>query len=95
MFEAGLPLADYPELRKAGDDAFAVLRGAVEALIATLPAERRPPALMVALHVWAVTHGIASLFGRGDGAGRRQPMTPEELLEAAMLVYLRGLGLTA
>ena len=50
---------------------------------------------MVALHVWSLTHGIASLFARGDAARRALPMPPEELLEAAMLIYLRGLGLPA
>jgi hypothetical protein len=58
-----------------------------------MPAERRPPALMMALHVWALSHGIASLFGRGDAGRRTLPMSPEELLEAGVLVYLRGLGL--
>jgi AcrR family transcriptional regulator len=94
MFEAGVPLDTNPDLRQAGDRAFAVLRTAAEALIATLPSASRPPALMVALHVWALSHGIASLFGRGDAARRTLPMSPEELLEAGTLVYLRGLGLT-
>ena len=31
----------------------------------------------------------------GDAARRTLPMSPEELLEAAVLVYLRGLGLPA
>ena len=35
--------------------------------------------LMVALHIWAMSHGIASLFGRGDAARRTLPMSPEEL----------------
>ena len=35
-------------------------------LIAQMPAAKRPPALMMALHIWALSHGIASLFGRGD-----------------------------
>jgi hypothetical protein len=48
---------------------------------------------MMALHIWAMSHGIASLFGRGDAAKRALPMSPEDLLEAAVLVYLRGLGL--
>ena len=48
---------------------------------------------MVALHIWAMSHGIASLFGRGDAARRTLPMSPEELLEAGVLVYLRGLGI--
>jgi hypothetical protein len=46
----------------------------------------------MALHIWAMSHGIASLFGRGDAAGRALPMSPEDLLEAAVLIYLRGLG---
>jgi hypothetical protein len=49
---------------------------------------------MVALHVWALAHGIASLFARGDAGRRPVPMAPEELLEAAVLVYLQGLGVT-
>ena len=93
MFEAGIPLDSEPELREAGERAFAVLRSATERLIATMPAKDRPPVLMMALHVWALSHGIASLFGRGDAARRTQPMSPEELLEAAVLIYLRGLGI--
>jgi AcrR family transcriptional regulator len=93
MFEAGIPLDTSPELRAAGDRAFAVLRAAAEQLIARMPAQKRPPALMVALHIWSMSHGIASLFGRGDSGRRALPMSAEELLEAAVLVYLRGLGL--
>jgi hypothetical protein len=48
---------------------------------------------MMSLHIFAVAHGIASLFARGDAARRKLPMSPEDLLEAAVLVYLRGLGL--
>ena len=92
MFEAGIPLADNRELCEVGDRAFAVLRAAAERLCAQVPARTRPPALMVALHIWATTHGVASLFGRGDAARRSLPMSPEELLEAEMLIYLRGLG---
>lgn len=95
MFEAGLPAGADPALRGAGDRAFAVLRRAAEAICAAMPAAGRPPALMVALHVWTLAHGVASLFGRGDGARRAMPMSPEELLEAGMLVYLRGLGAEA
>ena len=95
MFEAGISLATTPELHEAGERAFAVLRGASEILCAQVPPQSRPPALMVALHIWSMSHGIASLFGRGDAARRTLPMSPEELLEAAVLVYLRGLGLPA
>ena len=92
MFETGLSLESSPELRAAGERTFAVLRAATEQLVTAMPAQNRPPVLMMALHVWAIAHGIASLFGRGDGAQRAAPIAPEELLEAAMLIYLRGLG---
>ena len=93
MFEAGIAPDTSPELRQAGERAFSVLRDAAEKLIAPMPAQSRPPALMMALHIWALSHGIASLFGRGDAARRALPMSPEELLEAGVLVYLRGLGI--
>ena len=48
---------------------------------------------MVALHVWAMSHGIASLFVRADASRRKLPMSPEELLEAGVLIYLQSLGL--
>ena len=92
MFEAGVPVADHRDLQEAGDRAFAVLRGACEAVVAAMPDGERPPAMMMALHIWSLSHGIASLFARGDAARRSLPMTPEELLEAATLVYLQGWG---
>ena len=92
MFESAIPL-DSPELRRAGERAFGVLRAASEKLIEGLPPGSRPPALMMSLHIWAFSHGIASLFGRGDAARRTLPMAPEELLEAGVLIYLEGLGL--
>jgi AcrR family transcriptional regulator len=95
MFEAGLPLDDDPALRQAADRSFAVLREAAETLCARMPRERRPPPLMMSLHIWALSHGIASLFGRGDSGRRKMPMSPEELLEAGVLIYLRGVGLIA
>jgi AcrR family transcriptional regulator len=92
MFEAGVAVGSNPPLREASERAFAVLRGAADKICAAMPSGARPPALMVALHIWAMAHGVASLFGRGDGAQRALPMSPAELLEAHMLVYLRGLG---
>jgi AcrR family transcriptional regulator len=95
MFEAGLSFDGDPALRQAAERSFAVLRHASELLCARLPPEKRPPALMMSLHTWALSHGIASLFARGDGGRRRLPMAPEELLEAGMLIYLQGLGIIA
>jgi len=93
MFEAGVPPDSYPELALAADQAFAMLRTAVEAVCATLPLQSRPPVLMMSLHIWSLSHGIASLFGRGDAGRRKLPMSPEELLEAGVLIYLQSLGL--
>lgn len=93
MFEAGVTPEANAELQLASDRAFGVLRQAAEEMTATLPKGERPPALMMSLHIFAMAHGIASLFARGDKARRRLPMAPEDLLEAAVLVYLRGLGL--
>jgi len=93
MFEAQVPPDADRDLAQASDQAFAVLRRAAEALIATLPTRRRPPAMMVSLHIWSLAHGIASLFGRGDEARRTLPMAPEDLLEAGVLIYLQGLGI--
>ena len=93
MFEAGVSLDATPELRQASERSFGVLRGASEILVARIPPGERPPALMVALHIWSMTHGIASLFGRGDASRRTLPMSAEDLLEAGTLLYFRGLGL--
>jgi AcrR family transcriptional regulator len=95
MFEAGVSDDADPGLREAAGRAFEVLRRASETLCARVPAGRRPPALMMSLHVWALSHGVASLFARGDAGRRALPMAPEELLEAGVLIYLRGLGLIA
>ena len=83
-----------PALRAAADGAFGVVRRAADAACARTGAKSRPPSLMVALHVWSLCHGTASLFTGAPSAGRRPlPMTPDELLEAGLLVYLRSLGL--
>jgi AcrR family transcriptional regulator len=95
MFEAAVALDSDPDLRQASDRAFAVLRRAAEALSAHAPADARPPSLMMSLHIWSLAHGVASLFARGDPGRRTLPMTAEDLLEAAVLIYLRGLGLIA
>lgn len=93
MFESGIPVESNPALLVASERAFAVIRAAAERMVALAPpGVPRPPALMMALHIWSLAHGIASLFGRGDGSRRKLPMSAEDLLEAAALIYLKGLG---
>jgi AcrR family transcriptional regulator len=93
MFEARVDAEAHPGLLAASDRAFAVLRDAADTLTEAAPGRGRPPALMVALHVWAMSHGIASLFCRPDAGRRKLPMSAEELLEAGVLLYLQSLGL--
>lgn len=93
MFESGINQGHDADLSREGDRAFGVLRDAAAAMHATLPADRRAPPLMIALHIWSLSHGIASLFLRGDNARRNLPVSPEELLESGILIYLSGLGL--
>jgi AcrR family transcriptional regulator len=93
MFESGIPIDMNPTLMAAGERAFAIIRAAAERLAALAPpGVPRPPAMMMALHIWSMSHGVASLFARGDAARRKLPMSPDELLEAEVLIYLRGLG---
>ncbi len=87
MFEAGIALDSRPQLREAGERCFDVLRQATEQVVATMTAQKRPPVLMMALHIWSMSHGIASLFSRGDAASRALPMPAADLLEAAMLGF--------
>jgi AcrR family transcriptional regulator len=93
MFESGLPVDLNPALQAASERAFGIIRAAAERLAALAPpGVTRPPALMMALHIWSMSHGVASLFARGDAARRKLPMSAEDLLEAEVLIYLRGLG---
>ena len=91
MFESGVAITANPELARAADRALSVLVRAAERLAAPLPAERRPPATMVANHIWALSHGVVELFARGRPGGRA-PYSADEMLESATVIYLRGLG---
>lgn len=92
MFESGISVAGNADLAAASDRAQGVLISAAEALATRLPADKRPPARMVANHIWALSHGVVELFSRGK-PGSRSPVAPSEMLESGAIIYLRGLGL--
>ena len=92
MFESGISIAANAELAQASERAQAVLLDAAEGLASHLPPDRRPPARMVANHIWAMSHGVVELFSRG-APGRRSTVEPTEMLESGVIIYLRGLGL--
>ena len=102
MFDPGTDPATGkvdPAVQDASDAAFAILRRAADAACAQARTagagrSRAVPAQMVALHVWSLTHGIASLFVTPGTAAGRLPMPADDLLEAGLLIYLRSLGLS-
>ncbi|QUS35066.1 TetR/AcrR family transcriptional regulator [Falsirhodobacter algicola] len=90
MFESGLSVQRHADLAQAAARCTAVLERAAERLSAHIPPEKRPPAAMFSAHVWAMSHGVVELFTRGE---TRSPFPAEDLLEAGIGIYLRGLGL--
>ena len=92
MFESGLSFNAHPDLALVAGKARAVLEKAAAKLSDQMPPDRRPPATMFSAHVWAMSHGVVELYMRG-APGAKSPFTPEDLLEAGIGVYLRGLGL--
>ena len=92
MFESGTSANASPELAAAAARSRGVLERAAEALSEHIPPEKRPPPSMFSAHVWAMSHGVVELFARGR-PGANTPFSPEDLLEAGIGIYLRGLGL--
>ena len=91
MFESGISPNRTPELAAASARARGVLETAAARLSEHIPAEKRPPASMFSAHVWALSHGVVELYARNNIAA--SPFPPEDLLEAGIGIYLRGLGL--
>jgi AcrR family transcriptional regulator len=92
MFESGLSFNAHPDLALVAQKARAVLEQAATELSEQLPEGKRPPPSMFSAHIWAMSHGVVELFMRGS-PGAKSPFPPEDLLEAGIGIYLRGLGL--
>ncbi|MHA6267818.1 TetR/AcrR family transcriptional regulator [uncultured Aliiroseovarius sp.] len=92
MFESGVLINQSPDLALVAGRAMGVLEKAAATLTENIPEDRRPPSRMVSAHIWAMSHGVVELFGRGS-PGQKSPFPPEDLLESGIGVYLRGLGL--
>lgn len=90
MFESGISIAGNSALQQASERARGVLVRGAESLFVARPGPR-PPAGMIADHIWAMSHGVVELFGRGK-PGARSPISPADMLESGALIYLRGLG---
>ncbi|OYU19361.1 MAG: TetR family transcriptional regulator [Rhodobacteraceae bacterium PARR1] len=92
MFESGLSLNAFPDLALVAEKARSVLEKAAAKLSEQMPESRRPPPAMFSAHVLAMSHGVVELYMRG-APGAKSPFPPEDLLEAGIGIYLRGLGL--
>ncbi|WP_116084714.1 TetR/AcrR family transcriptional regulator [Tropicimonas sp. IMCC34011] len=92
MFESGVNVNRTSALADAAARSRSVVEKAAERLSDAIPEAKRPPPSMVSAHIWAMSHGVVELYARGN-AGTRGPFEPEELLEAGVGIYLRGLGL--
>ena len=94
MFEAGLAGDEIEGLKEAGNRAFATLTTAAKALGGTTPDGQPISPDMMGAHIWAMSHGMATLFctpqkcldkpGAGEAAG---------LFASGMQIYLKGLGI--
>src|SRR3984885_10920176 len=86
MFESGVPADHDPTLLAASERAFAVIRAAAERLAALAPpGTPRPPAMMMALHIWSMSHGVASLaadVGRGSARSRSADLSARSRVSA-------------
>lgn len=92
MFESGISVNRTPELAASSARARSVLEVATNDLCQHIPIDKRPPASMFSAHIWALSHGVVELFAR-NSPGAASPFAPEDLLEAGIGVYLRGVGL--
>lgn len=92
MFESGVSVNSSPELAQVAAKARSVLEKAAATLSEHIPPDKRPPPAMFSAHIWALSHGVVELFTRG-APGALSPFPPEDLLEAGIGIYLRGLGL--
>lgn len=93
MYESGISPSQNPQLAAAAERGLKALTCACEAMAMNIPADQRPPLRMMTYHIWAMTHGVTTLFGRADDGRMLAPFSAEELLESSVGVYLRGLGL--
>ena len=93
MFESSIDINRLPGLADAAGRARALMHGACDALCPLIAAERCPEASLLTAHIWAMSHGVVELFLR-NSAGLSDHAAPEEMLEAGLTTYLRGLGLS-
>ncbi len=94
MFEAGLAGDEAKDLKTAADKAFSILITAATALGGTLPDGRPISPQVLGAHVWALSHGMATLFATSEhGPDKRIKGDMKSLFDTGIEIYLKGLGI--
>lgn len=93
MFEADLGDDATPQLKAVSERAFRALTRAAEALGGRMPDGSRPDPQVIGAHIWALSHGVATLFGRGKAAGGMSDDELHRLFDTGAMLYLHGLGI--
>ena len=94
MFEAGLAGDEMEGLAAAGDRAFAILVKAAARLGAKQPDGSATSPEMMGAHIWALSHGMASLFAvREDSEKKSVVADVKKLFASGVQIYLKGLGI--
>jgi AcrR family transcriptional regulator len=94
MFEAGLNGSETEGLAAAGEKSFALLTTAAAALGGKGPDGKPLAPEKIGAHIWALAHGVASLFYL-SGPARKLPKgsDPREIFVSGAAIYLHGLGI--
>ena len=90
MFHSRLTPMEPPALREAADKSFAILVAAASRLGARQLNGEPADARQIALHVWALAHGIATLCMSGSGDRLFTQDEGQRLLQAGATTYLAG-----
>lgn len=96
MFEAGLETASDETLDEIARRSFDALFRVAQTFRAQLPnVPQTPSAELIFAHIWALSHGIARLYGGGGGqiCASSGHMSAEEMLKTGVRTYLKGLGI--
>ena len=98
MFEADLAGDEVSGLNEAGNRAFATLTRAAVAMGGQLPDGSPIQPEMMGAHIWALSHGMATLFATPKtapvGSDNKQVTSDiKTLFESGMKIYLTGLGI--
>ena len=94
MFEAGLAGDEVEGLSRAADHAFSILTKAAAKLGGTLPDGKPIPPEMLGAHIWALSHGMATLFASTEkGPDKRLKGDMKALFETGIAIYLKGLDI--